>query len=42
LQAEFRQEIKLLRACASENVAEFRGACLDAPGHLLIVMEVRL
>jgi hypothetical protein len=39
-QAKFRQEIELLKACTHDNVVGFRAACLDAPGHLMLVMEV--
>lgn len=41
LQANFRREIDLLKSCSHHaNVVGFRAACLDAPGHLLMVMEV--
>ena len=40
MQAKFRQEIDLLKACTHGNVVGFRAACLDAPGHLMLVMEV--
>jgi hypothetical protein len=40
-EAKFRQEIELLKACSHENVVGFRAACLDAPGHLMLVMEGR-
>lgn len=40
LQEGFRKEIQLLQACRHEHVVGFRGACLDAPGHLLMILEL--
>lgn len=39
LQAKFRSEVQLLRACSDKNVVGFRGAAMT-PGHLLMLMEV--
>ena len=39
-QESFRKEIELLQSCNHDNIVGFRAACTDAPGHLMLVMEV--
>ena len=40
VQADFRKEIELLRSCQHQNIVGFKAACLDAPNHPLMVMEL--
>jgi len=35
-----RQEVKMLKSLEHPNVVGYRGACLEARGHLLLVMEL--
>lgn len=37
VQESFRKEIRLLQSCNHDNIVGFRAACLDAPGHLMLV-----
>jgi serine/threonine protein kinase len=39
-QESFRKEIELLQSCNHDNIVGFRAACTDAPGHLMLVMEL--
>lgn len=42
LQVAARQEVKMLKSLEHPNVVGYRGACLEARGHLLLVMVTPL